>query len=369
MTWIANAFVAALGLASQSSDPGRKPLPSAEEIRKLPPDGGPEFNRLVFEGSPYLRQHARNPVDWYPWGADAFERARREDKPIFLSIGYSTCHWCHVMERESFEDAEVAALLNASFVCIKVDREERPDVDQLYMAITQAMTGSGGWPMTIVMTPDKRPYYAGTYLPKSASLGRSGMMEVLPKLADAWKSRRPELEERADRAVRWLVASVTADPGAEPDASMLKAGARDLAARFDAVDAGFEKAPKFPIPHRMRFLLRWWKREGDANALAMAERTLRAMERGGIRDALGGGFHRYSTDRAWLLPHFEKMLYDQALVALAYVEAFEATRKEEYRTVARETLAYVLRDLAAPEGAFHSAEDADSQGEEGRYYL
>jgi len=363
------AVVTALGLRPAFAEPRREPFPTREEILKLPPDGGPEFNRLVFEGSPYLQQHARNPVDWYPWGAAAFERARSEDKPIFLSIGYSTCHWCHVMERESFEDAEVAALLNGGFVCVKVDREERPDVDQIYMAVTEAMTGSGGWPMTIVMTPDQKPFFAATYLPKSTSLGLTGMIEILPRLADAWKSRKSEISERAEQVAVWLGGAVAGDPGAALEAATLEAAARELASRFDAAEGGFGQAPKFPIPHQVRLLLRWSRRSGDAHALAMAEQTLRAMARGGIRDHLGGGFHRYSTDRKWLVPHFEKMLYDQALLALAYVEAFEATRKEEYRAVAREIFTYVLRDLAAPEGGFFSAEDADSQGEEGRFYL
>ena len=367
--WVVPALLVASWLPSPSAAQGKERLPSPEEIRKLPPDGGPEFNRLVFEGSPYLLQHARNPVDWYPWGEAAFERARKEDKPIFLSIGYSTCHWCHVMERESFEDAEVAALLNAGFVCVKVDREERPDVDQVYMAIAQAMTGSGGWPLTIVMTPDRKPFFAGTYLPKSASLGRAGMVEILPQLAEAWKSRRADVIERADRVAAWLEGAVAGDPGAAPEAATLEAAVSETARRFDAVAGGFDKAPKFPLAHPVRLELRWWKRGGDAKALAMAEKTLQAMARGGIRDHLGGGFHRYATDRAWLVPHFEKMLYDQALLATAYVEGYEATRREEYRVVAREILDYVLRDLAAPGGGFASAEDADSAGEEGRFYL
>ncbi|MFN0006714.1 MAG: thioredoxin domain-containing protein [Planctomycetota bacterium] len=369
MRWVAMIVVAPLGLSPAFAGPQREPLPTREEILKLPPDGGPEFNRLVFEGSPYLRQHARNPVDWHPWGAAAFERARNEDKPIFLSIGYSTCHWCHVMERESFEDAEVAALLNASFVCVKVDREERPDVDQVYMAVTEAMTGSGGWPMTVVMTPDQKPFFAATYLPKSTSLGLTGMIEILPRLAGAWKSRRSEISERAGQVAAWLGGAMAGDPGAALEAATLEAAVQELASRFDKTDGGFGRAPKFPIPHQVRLLLRWSRRSGEANALAMAEQTLRAMARGGIRDHLGGGFHRYSTDSRWLVPHFEKMLCDQALLALAYVEAFEATRNEEYRAVAKDIFSYVLRDLAAPDGGFFSAEDADSEGEEGRFYV
>src|SRR5262245_19989337 len=234
MGWVENGFLVVLGLSSQSAGDPRQPLPSPAEIRKLPPDGGPEFNRLVFEGSPYLRQHARNPVDWYPWGEAAFERARKEDKPIFLSIGYSTCHWCHVMESESFEDAEVAALLNARFECVKVDREERPDVDQVYMAATQAMTGSGGWPMTIVMTPDKKPFFAGTYFPKATLGDRTGLMQILTQLAEAWKSKRKDVVGHADLTAQWLVESAAAGAPDAFDAELPARAAKELASRFDA---------------------------------------------------------------------------------------------------------------------------------------
>jgi uncharacterized protein YyaL (SSP411 family) len=359
------SLLAAIALLPQSG----APLPSPAEIAKLPPDGRPEFNRLVFEKSPYLLQHARNPVDWYPWGDLAFDRARKEDKPVFLSIGYSTCHWCHVMEKESFEDAEVAAVLNRSFVCVKVDREERPDVDQVYLEVVQAMTGSGGWPATIVMTPDRKPFFAGTYFPKASLDGRPGLLEILRGLADAWRTDRKGVTGNADRAAAWAAKRFASAPGDALGAATLEGAARELASRYDAAEGGFDAAPKFPVPHQLGFLLRWWKRSGDAHALEMVERTLDAMARGGIHDQVGGGFHRYSTDRRWLVPHFEKMLYDQALLAQAYVEAFEATRKEAWRAVARDVFGYVLRDLATPEGAFASAEDADSEGREGAFYL
>jgi uncharacterized protein len=307
----------AIGILVWALAPQSRPFPSPAEIAKLPPDGRPEFNRLVFEKSPYLRQHARNPVDWFPWCDAAFEKAKREEKPVFLSVGYSTCHWCHVMEKESFEDAEVAALLNASFVCVKVDREERPDVDQVYMEVTQAMTGSGGWPMTVILTPDRKPFFAGTYFPKGSAAEHTGLMGLLPRIADAWKTRRKEIEEQAGGAAAWLARNAGDAPGSALDRSTMEQAAKGLAERFDAQEGGFSITPKFPQPHALRFLLRWWKRTGDAHALEMVETTLDAMSRGGIRDQLGGGFHRYSTDRRWLVPHFEKMLYDQALIALA----------------------------------------------------
>jgi len=329
-------------------------------------------NRLAFEKSPYLLQHADNPVDWYAWGDEAFERARREDKPVFLSIGYSTCHWCHVMERESFADEEAARVLNAAFVCVKVDREERPDLDQHYMAVCQMLTGSGGWPLTIVMTPDKRPFFAGTYFPKSRRWGRMGLLELAPLIGEAWRTRREEVLRSADEVIAAVDGSrlkVWSGSGDGLSETTLDEAFHELAADFDESRGGFGGAPKFPIPHHIGFLLRYWKRTGHSQALAMAEKTLAVMRLGGICDHLGFGFHRYSTDTDWLVPHFEKMLYDQALLAEVFAEAFAATGKGEFKRTAGEIADYVLRDLSSPEGGFYTAEDADSEGEEGKFYL
>ncbi len=337
-------------------------------------------NRLAREKSPYLLQHADNPVDWYPWGEEAFARAKREHKPVFLSVGYSTCHWCHVMERESFADPEVARLLNEAFVCIKVDREERPDLDGHFMAVCQMLTGSGGWPLTVAMTPDKKPFFAGTYFPKTRAWGRIGLMELVPRLREAWETKRDEVLRAAGTILENLErpraggrkAGGIAAEGRErgkPDAETLNRAFRELEADFDEVRAGFGNAPKFPIPHTIGFLLRYAKRTGSGSARAMAERTLEAMRLGGIYDHLGFGFHRYSTDAGWLLPHFEKMLYDQALLIEAYAEAYAASGKEPFRRTAEEVAGYVARDLTSPEGLFYTAEDADSEGEEGRFYV
>jgi uncharacterized protein len=330
-------------------------------------------NKLISEKSPYLLQHAHNPVDWYPWGSEAFNRAHKEDKPIFLSIGYSTCHWCHVMEKESFEDPEVAQLMNESFVCIKVDREERPDIDNTYMTVCQIMSGSGGWPMTIIMTPDKKPFFATTYIPKETRFGRIGMKELVPSIKALWEGRRDELLTSAEQiagALDQIRNELPDSPGQELGEGQLRMAYEHLSRSFDAQNGGFGTAPKFPTPHNLMFLLRYWRRTGEEQALAMVEKTLEAMRLGGIYDHVGFGFHRYSTDSRWFLPHFEKMLYDQALLAMAYIEAYQATNgKEAYEQTAREILAYVLRDMMNREGGFYSAEDADSEGEEGAFYL
>ncbi len=347
----------------------RQPLPSREEIARLPPDGGAEFNRLIFSQSPYLLQHARNPVDWYPWGDEAFEKANREGKPVFLSIGYTTCHWCHVMEHQSFEDEEVAAIVNRHFVPVKVDREERPDIDEVYMAVTQAMTGSGGWPMTVFLTPDRDPFFAGTYFPRESVGGRPGFKFLLGRLHELWTREQEKVVKTAENISRQLGDMMAHTPGDDLSRDIFDIAFGAFERAYDDEHAGFSRAPKFPVPPNLMFLMRYHHRTGNRRAMEMVEQTLVAMRRGGIYDQIGFGIHRYSTDRYWLLPHFEKMLYDQALVAMVYVEAHQITGQPAYERSAREILTYVLRDMTSEEGGFYSAEDADSEGEEGRFYV
>ncbi len=335
-----------------------------------------EANRLINEKSPYLLQHAYNPVYWYPWGEEAFSRAKKEERPVFLSIGYSTCHWCHVMEKESFEDLEVAELLNKYFIPVKVDREERPDLDQIYMSACQAMTGQGGWPLTVFLTPDKKPFFAATYLPKYPRMGISGLVEFLPRVAEVWQKEREKVEQSAEEITEALRRQAKGGAAGDMKADHTLPGERTLEEAFrqfentyDHQYGGFGGAPKFPSPHQLIFLIRYWKRSGRQEALDMALKTLKAIHRGGIFDQLGYGIHRYSVDHQWLVPHFEKMLYDQATTAYAALEAYRASNDPEPAALARKIFTYVLNDLKAPEGGFYSAEDADSEGEEGTFYV
>ena len=325
-------------------------------------------NRLQFEKSPYLRQHADNPVDWYPWGEEAFEKARRENKPVFLSVGYATCHWCHVMARESFADEEVAEVLNRGYVPVKVDREERPDVDAVYMRACVAMNGSGGWPLTVLLTPEQQPFFAATYLPKNNRGRQLGLLPLLKAAAQKWAQAPDALRKTGAELTALLAKPAAADPE-EPTLDHARRAAEQLLASFDAEYGGFGTAPKFPAAHNLLFLLRYAHAQGDKNARAAAEKTLQQMARGGIFDQLGGGFARYSTDREWLAPHFEKTLYDNALLALAYTEAWQDGRLALYRSVAERTLDYCLRELRDEQGGFYAGQDADSECEEGAYYL
>ncbi|MBN1805210.1 MAG: thioredoxin domain-containing protein [Sedimentisphaerales bacterium] len=326
-------------------------------------------NRLVNQTSPYLLQHAHNPVDWYPWEKQAFERAKKENKPVFLSVGYSTCHWCHVMETESFENEQIAKIMNEHFVNIKVDREHRPDLDEIYMTALRMMTGSGGWPLSIFLTPDGKPFYGGTYFPPKDIYGRPGFERVLLAVAETWKNKQQELVDSSNRISNVLanLTKVAEEETLSPD--MLKAGFDYFKSAFDATSGGFGPAPKFPQPTDLSMLLSYWHRTKDTRALQMVEKTLDEMAKGGIYDHIGGGFHRYSTDNKWLVPHFEKMLYDQALLSKVYLRACQATGKKEYAAMVREILDYVLTDMTDSNGGFYSAEDADSEGKEGVFYL
>ena len=353
------------------NDNGRIIPPDTNQLKSIPEDGGKMWNRLVFEKSPYLLQHAANPVDWYPWSDEAFDLAKKLNKPIFLSIGYTTCHWCHVMEHESFEDTLVADLMNDAFVNIKVDREERPDIDNIYMEVTQMITGRGGWPMTVIMTPDQKPFFAGTYFPKNTRYKRLGMMELVPQIKELWYSKNDSIIESSNKIVNTLKRRNLDRSEVKLNYSdVMKNAFEKFKDTFDPINGGFKGSRnKFPKPHDYSFLIRYYSRTKDNSALNMVSKSLYEMKKGGLYDQVGFGFHRYSTDEKWLVPHFEKMLYDQAMLIHAYLDAYLLTEDIYYKEVVEQVVEYVLRDMTSEEGGFYSAEDADSQGEEGVFYI
>jgi uncharacterized protein YyaL (SSP411 family) len=349
---------------------GRIVIPNNDIIKSLPKDGGKYWNRLIFENSPYLLQHAANPVDWYPWSEEAFKIAKELDRPIFLSIGYTTCHWCHVMEHESFEDLEVAKMMNDVFINIKVDREERPDIDNVYMEVTQMINGRGGWPMTVIMTPDAKPFFAGTYFPKTTRSRRTGMLELIPSIKKMWLTKRDSLLSDSEDITKKLLMNQDALNSKQTiKEDILDRSFNYFVKRYDSKYGGFGESPKFPKPHDYMFLSRYYAKTNNPKALDMVEFSLRNMRLGGLYDQIGYGFHRYSTDSKWLVPHFEKMLYDQAMLMHAYLDAYLVSNNKFYKDVVDEIITYVLRDMTSDKGGFYSAEDADSEGDEGVFYV